>query len=216
MAKKETAKSTQKKQSKSEPNISTFEEIKIGKQIWMVENLNVDRYLNGDEIPQAKSKKEWIEAFKKGQGAWTYFEGIEANGLVYGRLYNWYAVNDARGLAPIGFSIPTIDEWLELIEFAGGQPEAGGNLKSKKMWNSGNGKDKLGLNILPGSYRGANGNYDYKLGTNAEFWTSSDLHKGLMTSITEAYDIKFSINPWSEKAAVTKLGSGLSVRCIKK
>jgi uncharacterized protein (TIGR02145 family) len=194
-----------------------MKEVKIGNQIWMAENLNIDRYRNGDEIPQAKSKKEWVEAAKKRAGAWTYFEGLESHGPVYGRLYNWFAVNDHRGLAPDGFSIPTIEDWLELIEFAGGQPIAGENLKSKSLWSEGKGKDKFGMNILPGSYRGANGNYEYKLGTNSEFWTCSDLHKkGLMISITEAFDVKFSIKPWSEKAAVTKLGSGLSVRCIKK
>ncbi len=97
-----------------------FKEIKIDKQIWMVENLNEDKFRNGDVIPQAKSREEWIKAGKEKKPVWCYFNNDSKNGSKFGRLYNWYAVADSRGLAPFGWHIPSEKEWIKLIEFLGG------------------------------------------------------------------------------------------------
>ena len=84
---------------------------KIGKQYWTTKNLNVSRFRNGDPIPEAKTKDEWIQAGIKKQAVWCYYDNDFKNGTKYGKLYNWYAVNDPRGLAPEGWDIPTDDDW---------------------------------------------------------------------------------------------------------
>ncbi|MBK7413737.1 MAG: fibrobacter succinogenes major paralogous domain-containing protein [Ignavibacteria bacterium] len=78
--------------------------VKVGEQVWMKENLNVDRFRNGDLIPEATSVAQWENACVSGQPAWCYYRNDANNGSVYGRIYNWYAVSDPRGLAPKGFS----------------------------------------------------------------------------------------------------------------
>jgi len=83
-----------------------YKTVKIGEQEWMAENLDVVSFRNGDSIPEARTNEEWIKAAKEGRPAWCYYGNDTANGIRYGRLYNWHAVNDARGLAPIGFHIP--------------------------------------------------------------------------------------------------------------
>ena len=77
-------------------------------------NLEVDRFRNGDLIPQAKSAEEWSRAGQAQQPAWCYYGNKSSRGNKYGKLYKWYAVNDSRGLAPIGWHIPTEAEWMEL------------------------------------------------------------------------------------------------------
>jgi hypothetical protein len=82
----------------------------IGSRTWMAENLNVDRFKNGDIIPEAKTDEEWRLAGENKQPAWCYYDGNIKKGKKYGKLYNWYAVSDPRGLAPTGYHIPTKDE----------------------------------------------------------------------------------------------------------
>ena len=78
-------------------------EVRIGNQIWMTKNLNVSRYRNGDPIPQVQ-QGDAIEWETLTTGAWCYFKSgnFTADDRIHGKLYNWYAVNDPRGLAPVG------------------------------------------------------------------------------------------------------------------
>ena len=94
-------------------------EVAIGKQVWMNANLNVDKFRNGDPIPEVKTEEEWLLAGKNNQPAWCYYDNDPANGEKYGKLYNWYAVNDPRGLAPVGYHIPTDAEWTEVENIYG-------------------------------------------------------------------------------------------------
>jgi uncharacterized protein (TIGR02145 family) len=127
-----------------------FKIVKIGNQRWMAENLNVSTYRNGDSIPQVKNGAEW-EKLKT--GAWCYYENKTENGSKYGKLYNWYAVNDARGLAPLGFHIPSDEEWEQLIKNLGSK-EAGAKIKAKKGWKSNEeATNETGFSGLPGGYR---------------------------------------------------------------
>ena len=79
----------------------------IGQQEWIVQNLNTSTFRNGDEIYHAKTDKEWIKAGMEKKPAWCYYKNNPANGEKYGKLYNFYAINDKRGLAPEGYHIPT-------------------------------------------------------------------------------------------------------------
>jgi hypothetical protein len=86
------------------------EEITIGDQVWMEENLSVDTFRNGDPIPEAKTDEEWVKAGEGEQPAWCWSTDDPEKRKEYGKLYNWYAVNDPRGLALEGYRIPTKDE----------------------------------------------------------------------------------------------------------
>ena len=102
-------------------------EVSIGKQVWTTKNLDVTTYRNGDVIPQVQDANAWE---KLTTGAWCYYENKTANGKKYGKLYNWNAVNDPRGLAPKGYHIPTDAEWTILTDYLGGDTIAGTKMKS--------------------------------------------------------------------------------------
>ncbi len=105
--------------------------VAIGSQVWTSTNLNVSTYRNGDVIPQVQDRDAWAELTT---GAWCYYENNPANGTKYGKLYNWYAVNDARGLAPAGWHIPTDQEWTVLENSLG--DDEGKKMKSTSGWES--------------------------------------------------------------------------------
>jgi uncharacterized protein (TIGR02145 family) len=111
-------------------------EVKIGTQVWMAKNLSVFYFKNGDAIPVVKTAEEWKKAYENQQPACCYYENNAENGKTYGLLYNWYAVNDKRGLAPAGYHIPTEAEWTTLINYLGGEEVACTKMKSTSGWNS--------------------------------------------------------------------------------
>ena len=109
--------------------------VAIGTQVWTTKNLDVATFRNGDAIPQAKTDEEWKAAGDNKQPAWCYYENNTANGTKYGKLYNWYAVVDSRGLAPAGWHVPTDEEWTVLSTFLGGEDVAGKKMKSTSGWS---------------------------------------------------------------------------------
>ena len=109
--------------------------VAIGTQVWTTKNLDVATFRNGDPIPEAKTDEEWKAAGENKQPAWCYYENNTANGTKYGKLYNWYAVKDYRGLAPAGWHVPTDEEWTVLSTYLG-EDVAGKKMKSTSGWNS--------------------------------------------------------------------------------
>jgi uncharacterized protein (TIGR02145 family) len=105
-------------------------EVRIGTQVWSTRNLDVSYFRNGDRIPQAKTAEDWAMAFDTMRPAWCYYENNPEFGArsgmpveesrAYGKLYNWFAVNDPRGLAPEGWHIPSFEEWEILTRYLGG------------------------------------------------------------------------------------------------
>jgi uncharacterized protein (TIGR02145 family) len=162
-------------QKKEEP--TEFDSVKIGNQIWMKENLDVDRFRNGDTISEIKSESEWQKAGENKQPAWCYYENDSANGKIFGKLYNWYAVNDARGLAPKGWHIPSDEEWTTLTDYLGGDDATGGKMKSTgtQYWNSPNkgATNESGFSGLPGGFRYDDGGFFY-IGSYGYWWGSSE------------------------------------------
>jgi uncharacterized protein (TIGR02145 family) len=108
----------------------------IGSQVWMTKNLDVVTFRNGDTIPQAKTDAEWEAAGENMQPAWCYYNNDLKNGTKYGKLYNGYAVYDPRGIAPLGYHIPTNAEWTILIDYLGGKNVAGKKMKNTSGWYS--------------------------------------------------------------------------------
>jgi uncharacterized protein (TIGR02145 family) len=146
-------------------------EIKIGTQTWTTKNLDLSTYKNGDVIPQVQDEEEWANLTT---GAWCYYENESDNGTTYGKLYNWFAVNDPRGLAPTGFHIPTDEEWTTLTNYLGGEIEAGDKMKSTTGWDEdGNGTNTSGFAGLPGGYRSFNGDFTI-IGASGNWWSSSE------------------------------------------
>jgi uncharacterized protein (TIGR02145 family) len=92
-----------------------METVKIGNQEWSTINLDKDKFNNGDPIPEIQNMDEWNEASKNKQPAFCYYENNSGNGELYGKLYNWYAVTDPRGLAPEGFRVPSKIDLEELL-----------------------------------------------------------------------------------------------------
>jgi uncharacterized protein (TIGR02145 family) len=182
-----------------------FRTVKIGNQVWMVENLNVSTFWNGDPIPEVKSVEGWREAGKEGKPAWCHYESDLANGEIFGKLYNWYAVNDARGLAPEGWHVPTDEEWQELVDYLGGKDIAGNRMKSTGGWkDDGIGSNRSGFYALPSGVRVSLGMF-LNMGFTTSLWSSSE------------DIICWSLSSWGSNAARlgSLKGSGFSVRCIK-
>lgn len=127
------------------------QEVKIGTQVWTSKNLDITRFRNGDTIMQERSYADWTKALDSAKPAWCYYNYDSANGKIYGKLYNWYAVNDPRGLAPLGWHIPKATDFQTLIDYLGGTATVGTKLKSTTGWGEdGNGTDSSGFAGLPG------------------------------------------------------------------
>jgi len=196
---------TQKAETRNvNPAHTAFKASPINQKEWMAENLNVSHYKNGDEIPQVQDPAEWN---KLTTGAWCYYENKSENGSTYGKLYNWYAVNDPRGLAPEGWHIPTEIEWLNLISFL--KSEQGHKLKSDMGWfENGNGSNVVGFNAQPSGFRYSSGIFTL-LGKSGYWWTASENN----AQAAKANTISFKGNNVTQ--AMLNKSSGLSVRCIK-
>lgn len=188
---------------------NTYPTVTICNQVWTSKNLEVTRYRNGDNIPQVQDAATWASLTT---GAWCYYASNTANGIVYGKLYNWYAVNDPRGLAPAGWHVPSENEWMFLGDTClGGLSVAGGKVKTITVWTGSNtgATNSSGFNGLPAGYCSAAGGVFGGLGTNASWWTS--------TSIDDSF--ARCRNIFSSSAAMSatfnsKKG-GFSIRCVK-
>ena len=193
------------------PIPSEPEEVTIGFKTWKTKNLDVSTYRNGDPIPQVQNDAEWAGLTT---GAWCYYNNDPSNGTKYGKLYNWYAVNDSRGLAPEGWHVPSDAEWTILADYLGGWDVAGGKMKSTLYWQSPNtdASNESGFSGLPSGYREFDG-FFYGIVSRGSWWSSSE-------------DSTFNIgNPWSVTLtynssslflnSLSVKGDGISVRCIK-
>jgi uncharacterized protein (TIGR02145 family) len=188
---------------------NTYRTVKIGEQIWMTENLNVSHFRNGDLIPEAETAEEWIQAGTESEPAWCYYDNDPENGEKYGKLYNWYAVNDPRGLAPENWTIPDNKDWEQLIDYLGGNRKAGMVMKSVTGWNSnGNGDNYSKFAALPGGGRAYFGDF-LDLG-NAEVWWSSSEESAL-----SAYGINLNGSNGNVLQGSFNKITGLSIRALK-
>lgn len=184
------------------------EHIVIGTQVWQTQNLNVSTFLNGDIIQEAKTVEQWKAAAKNKQPAWCYYNNNEANGLKYGRLYNWYAANDPRGLAPEGWHIPSDKEWDGITNYFGSERVA---MKLKQLlgWEeNGNGTNESGLALLPGGYRNSAGLFISE-GYYGDWWTSTKYMEKY------AFDRYAKSKNHNLGKDFNDFGYGLSIRCVR-
>lgn len=184
-------------------------EVKIGDQIWSSKNLDVVKFNNGDEIPEAKTNEEWNLASINKTPAWSNFDNDKKNGAKYGKLYNWYAVTDPRGIAPNGWHVPRKTEWLILLNYLGGAELAGNKMKSSFGWDySGNGNNESNFFGLPGGFRFDKGDFG-NIGSLGNFWSTT----GYLKSMVEV----LNLDNGSPEATffLPEKGFGMSIRCVK-
>jgi uncharacterized protein (TIGR02145 family) len=178
----------------SEPLNNTPQSTKIGNNVWSTSNLNTSTFKNGDLIFEAKSREDWEQANEGKKPAWCYYNFDSANGTKYAKLYNWFAVNDSRGLAPEGWHIATSDEWEELIDTVDGGNKGGYQLKTSTGWGGDyNGNNAYNFSARPGGRCASDGSFDYK-GFYTYFWTANQdgpyEHYALVYSLSEEHVIK--------------------------
>jgi uncharacterized protein (TIGR02145 family) len=192
---------------------SSFITVTIGKQIWMKENLNVDKFRNGDVIKEAKTLEEWNHAGLMKQPAWCYYNNQYENGLKYGKLYNYYAVQDPRGLAPVGYHIANEKDWKELESFLGDE-SAVLKMKNSTGWQyNGNGNNISGFSALPGGCRQFGGEF-YSEGLKCFFWIYYPIQSGPNDNLI-ARKLSHDYNGYLDLIWGFKMEDGLSVRCVK-
>lgn len=189
---------------------NVYKTVTIGTQEWTAENLNVEHYRNGDLIPHVQDPEDWSRLTT---GAWCYYNNDSENGKVYGKLYNWYAVTDTRGLSPKGWHIPDDGEWNILADLLGGEELAGGKLKATNLWSSPNFKatNESDFFALPGGIRTGNGSFSF-LGMSCYLWTSTEIGKNKEWSWMR--ELLFDFSKIHRSNSGYK-GCGMSVRCIK-
>jgi uncharacterized protein (TIGR02145 family) len=188
---------------------NTYELVTICGQTWTKSNLNVSKYRNGDVIPQVTNAQQWSALTT---GAWCYHAWSSSNGTTYGKLYNWYAVNDPRGLAPLGYHIPSDTEWTTLTSCLGGELVAGGKMKSTgtSLWLSPNtaATNESGFTGLPGGSHNSAGTVFGTKNTGI-WWSSSESSSSnawkRSLGYAQANAIRFNYNK----------SYGFSVRCVQ-
>ena len=177
---------------------SLYKTVTIGQQVWLAANLNTSHYRNGDPIPEVKTAAEWKECYEQEKGAWCNYNNDPKNGEKYGKLYNWYAVNDPRGIAPKGWHVASDGEWKTLIASMGGNNSAFMKLK-----------DPAGFNALPSGaryYKDASFNH---MGNITFWWTANknDKWNGWYHAMHFGYKQVARDNGG--------MNTGHSVRCVK-
>jgi uncharacterized protein (TIGR02145 family) len=192
----------------AEPS-KNYDSVTIGTQVWMAKNLDVDHYLNGDSIPEVRDSAAWANLTT---GAWCYYNNNPANDSIYGKLYNWYAVNDPRGLAPANWHIPDKKEWILLINYLGGDYLAAGKIKESGTTNwyppNVGATNESGFTALPGGWRYIDGSFG-GIGINGNLWSAHELYP------MSAFGIHLKLNETIVFSGAFDKNDAFSVRCVK-
>jgi uncharacterized protein (TIGR02145 family) len=189
---------------------NVYKTIVIGSQEWMAENLKTDRYRNGDAIPKITSNTAWA-SLTSGATCWMNNDSA-ANACAYGRIYNRFAVVDARGLCPAGWHVPSDPEFNTLATSLGGVETAGGKMKStSSLWQSPNmsADNSSGFSALPAGSRQFNNGTFSSLGGQGYFWSSTNF----ISNLNYYYALLSNNSSFIRDFVDEKYG--LSVRCVK-
>ncbi len=199
---------------------NVYKTVAIGTQEWMAQNLRTTKYRNGDVIPNVTDNNDWGNL---DSGAYCWYNNDNGYEQPYGKLYNWYAVNDTSGLCPTGWHVPTDPELTTLIDYldpgsvdpnaVGAQSTvAGGPMKETGTahWNSPNtgATNSSGFTSLPGGFRYVDGRY-FNLGNEGYLWSSTE------SSSSIAWCRFLSISNASVSRSKSDKRYGFSVRCVR-
>ncbi|MFZ9939818.1 MAG: FISUMP domain-containing protein [Bacteroidia bacterium] len=191
---------------------NSYATVQIGTQCWTQSNLTVSKYRNGDNITNITDNTQWSQTNTSSTGAWCNYNNDASNGTTYGKLYNWYAVNDSRGLCPTGWHVPSDAEWTTLENHLGGSGStvAAGAMKSTTGWFSNIGAtNSSGFTGLPGGQRFYLG-FFISLGENGAWWSSSDAGPGAAwyRNLNHSFLVGVTRGNYDHR-------NGWSVRCVR-
>ncbi len=184
---------------------NTYQTSRIGDQEWMIENLSVSRYRNGEEIHHITDDVVWTLS---SVGAWCHYENVESNDEPLGKLYNWFAVKTHR-LCPTGWHVPDKGEWRELLDYLGGEEIAAGKMKEPgtEHWVPPNrgASNESGFTALGSGHRTDLGIFEAR-GLSTHWWSASEisLDRGSACYLEE-----------KARIIATNKKRGHSVRCIR-
>jgi uncharacterized protein (TIGR02145 family) len=193
---------------------NVYQTVQIGNQCWMAENLKVERYRDGSNIPTGLSNSAWSSTTS---GAVAVYGNIAAFKDTYGLLYNWYAVADTRGLCPTGWHVPKDAEWTRLTNHLGGSSVAGGKMKTTGTLSAGTGlwfapntaaTNSSGFSGLPGGNRGISSSFSSR-GSSGYWWSSSESVTSKAYYQPLSYSAGFAYRHTNDKQG------GFSVRCLR-
>lgn len=211
-----------KKKVTIESLIESSNQIEVNGQIWMKENLSVTTFNNGNPIPEAKTMKEWFRYCKEGKPAWCYYNFDPKIGEFYGKLYNKFAVDDPRNIAPKGWHVPTINEWKSLYSYVGNNELGLSKLRSKSGWQttSNNGEindaNETNFSMYPSGRLWCNGSFE-GFGLESYLWSAN-------SSFDDYFPNNVKNAGFCEDCAVATTEKcddnfstfiGLPIRCIK-
>ncbi|NBY29252.1 MAG: hypothetical protein EBQ67_00120 [Sphingobacteriia bacterium] len=203
---------------------NVYNTVQIGTQCWTQSNLKVSKYRNGDNIPTGLSGAQWSSTTS---GAYAIYNNDPVNDALYGKLYNWYTVNDSRGLCPTGWHVPSDVEWNLLVKYLDSNADtvcvncwqsstAGGALKSTAMqptpggWNSPNtgATNSSGFTAPPSGLRNSLGVFDIMSDFGC-WWSSS------VSSASNAWYRFLNYDYSDVNRSNGTRADGFSVRCLK-
>ena len=187
---------------------NVYQTIQIGSQCWMMENLKVTHYRNGNSIPKVIGSTSWANL---STGAYCEYNNNPNNVATYGILYNWYTVNDTSNIAPDGWHIPTYQEWNILIDYLGNYDVAGGKMKDTILWlppNTG-ATNESGFSGLPAGHRSEYGSYG-GMGYSTHYWSSNEYD----STRARACNLNYS-NANAVNYNYFNKHYGYSIRCVK-
>ena len=191
---------------------NVYHTIKIGSQVWFAENLKTTRFRDGTSIQNLTTDEAWTGSVINSSGAYCNYNNDAGNAGIYGRLYNWYAISDSRNITPLGWHVPTQDEWETLIAYLGGGTLAGGKLKESgtNSWLMPNtdATNQTGFTALPGGFRVNSGEFGM-IGAFCTFWSSTTTDENTAMNcglFSEAAEATLGLN---------HKGTGAAIRCIR-
>ena len=189
---------------------NTYKTIKINNLIWMAENLKVTRYKNGDLIAHIPDASSWVTT---NQGAWCDYDNLSPNDATYGKMYNFFAVSDSRGLAPKGWHIPTLTEWNNIVNYLGGYYLAGGPMKEMGLlhWLSPNygATNSSNFTGLPCGVRNYTTGVFSEVGQSGFWWGSTPYN------IDNATIIKIDNITTIAGIGYAQMNYGFAIRCVQ-
>jgi len=190
---------------------NVYHTVTIGTQVWMVENLKTTKYRNGEEIINVTDFHEWSTL---ATGAFCWFDNDTTYKINYGALYNWYAAIDTRNISPLGWHVPSDDEWTILTNFLGGESVAGGKMKetgTSHWWGPNTGAtNESGFTALPGGHKSIDPFHMLPdIGMRAFWWSSSELSDSAALCWSINYTESNLWHGYSNKQA------GFSVRLVR-
>ena len=185
--------------------------IQIGSQYWSKENLAVETFQDGTPITECSSSEQWADLASTNTPAWCYYTFDPSLEEEYGKLYNYYAISSSKGIAPVGFRVPSLSDFNTLASAYGGNSLAGYKLKNSKNWNTlkrqtGNGNNQSNFTGNPSGFVKENGEF-WDFGWSSNFWTTD-------SGSTDATSVRLY---WANTQCVpisANMDMGLAIRLV--